>query len=145
MSAVKKTQGTSAPRSANTRKVGLGKKSLLSPVDAYLATVPAKPRIALERLRKIIRSVVPGAEETISYKIPTFKLPGPLVGYAAFTNHCSFFLMSTTVIEAHAEELASYKTSKGTVHFTPDRPLPVALVKKLVKARIAENAARKKR
>ncbi len=100
-------------------------------------------RDALEQLRAAIRSVVPDAEEVISYQIPTFKLQGSLVAYAAFAKHCSFFVMSPPLMEKFAKELASYEITKATIHFTPDRPLPAALVKKLVKARIKENEARK--
>ena len=99
-------------------------------VDEYLAGVPEEQREALEQLR-----------ETISYGIPAFKLHGSLVGFAAFKNHCSFFPMSSTVLEEHRDALAGYETSKGTIRFSADDPLPVALVKKLVKARIAENEA----
>jgi uncharacterized protein YdhG (YjbR/CyaY superfamily) len=112
-------------------------------VDQYLAGVPGEQRAALEQLRETIKAAAPEATETISYGMPAFKLHGSLVGFAAFKNHCSFFPMSSTVLEEHREALAGYETSKGTIRFSADDPLPVALVKKLVKARIAENEARR--
>jgi uncharacterized protein YdhG (YjbR/CyaY superfamily) len=113
-----------------------------SDVDDYLATVPEGARATLEKLRKTIRGVVPGASEVISYRIPTFKHRGrPLVAFAAFPNHCSFFVMSPAVMEAHREDLKGYDTSTGTIRFAAGKPLPAALVRKLVKARIAENEA----
>lgn len=112
-------------------------------VDDYLSTVPEDARAALTRLRETIKATAPTATETISYGIPTYKHHGHLVGFAAFKNHCSFFPMSSTVIEAHSDELADYGTSKGTIRFPVDKPLPAALVRKLVRERIAENEARK--
>ena len=112
-------------------------------VDDYLAGVPDDARAALEKLRKTIRAAA-GREavEGFSYGIPAFKLHGrPLVAYAALKRHCSFFPMSPAVIEAHTKELSSYETAKGTIRFTADKPLPSALVRKLVKARIAEAEA----
>ena len=111
-------------------------------VDAYLASVPADARAALLKLRKTIRAAAPKAAEVISYQVPTFKHKGGLVAYAAFPDHCSFFVMSTEVMRAHAAELESYPVGKGSIRFPADKPLPAALVKKLVKARIAENEAR---
>jgi uncharacterized protein YdhG (YjbR/CyaY superfamily) len=109
-------------------------------VDEYLAAVPADQRVALEYLRARIRSVAPEAEEGLSYGVPAFKLRGrSLVSYGAARNHCSFFVQSPAVMEAHQADLAGYDTSKGTVRFAADRPLPAALVAKLVRARIAEN------
>ena len=108
-------------------------------VDDYLANVPQDARAALEELRATIRKAAPTATEGFSYGIPAFRLEGrPLVSYAALKNHCSFFPMSPSVIEAHREELEPYDTAKGTIRFTPDRPIPAALVRKLVKARVDE-------
>jgi uncharacterized protein YdhG (YjbR/CyaY superfamily) len=112
-------------------------------IDDYLAAVPEDARAALEKLRGTIRAAAPNATETISYQVPTFKHHGPLVGFAAFKKHCSFFVMSTSVMETHGEELKAYDTSRGTIRFPADKPLPAALVKKLVKARIKENEARR--
>jgi len=115
-------------------------------VEDYLAALPEGPRAALAKLRKTIKSAAPEAIEAISWGMPAFKYRGrPLVGYAAFRDHCSFFPMSTRVMEAHQEELGAFRTSKGTIRFAPDRPLPAALVRKLVKERLAENAARASR
>ena len=112
-------------------------------IDEYLADISEESRAALEKLRKTIGSAAPKATEGISYGVPTFKYLGPLVGFGAAKNHCSFYVMSTTVMEAHTNELGSFDTSKGTIRFPPGEPLPSALVRKLVKARIAENEARK--
>jgi uncharacterized protein YdhG (YjbR/CyaY superfamily) len=115
-------------------------------VNKYLAGVPEEKRATLEKLRQTIRTVVPEAEEILWYQMPTFKFEGrPLVTYAAFKDHCSLFPMSNAVIKAHAAELKSYVTSKGTVRFTSDKPLPATLVKKIVRARIKENQARAKK
>jgi uncharacterized protein YdhG (YjbR/CyaY superfamily) len=111
-------------------------------IDAYLATVPAEARAALQNLRKIIRAAAPKATETISYRIPMFKYHGMLVGFAAFKDHCSFF-PGAVLSKAHRDELRPYGTSKGTIRFTPDKPLPAALVKKLVRERIKQNEARR--
>jgi uncharacterized protein YdhG (YjbR/CyaY superfamily) len=108
-------------------------------VEEYLDGVPEPARSTLNKIRATIRSAAPPeATEAISYRIPTFKYKGPLLGYAAFPNHCSLYPMSTAVMEAFKNELTGFYTSKGTIHFPVDKPLPAALVKKLVKARIAE-------
>jgi uncharacterized protein YdhG (YjbR/CyaY superfamily) len=115
-------------------------------VDEYLAGVAEPARSTLSRLRAVIRSVVPTeATEGISYRMPTFRYKGPLVCYAAFSNHCSFFPMSAALIKEFEEELEGFSTAKGTIRFGVDRPLPAALVKKLVKARIAQNERKKQR
>ena len=110
-------------------------------VEAYLATVTPEARATLEKLRKTIKAIAPKAVEVISYQIPTFKLDGRmLVSYAAFKNHCSFF-PGAAPIKAHEDELKSYQTSKGTIRFATGKPLPAALVKKLVRTRLKENEA----
>lgn len=114
-------------------------------IDEYLASVEKDKRAALEKLRQIIKEVAPEAEECISYQLPAFRLNGMLVGFGATANHCAFYLMSSSMIDAHRDELDGYDTSAGTIRFQPDRPLPAALVRKLVKARIAENAIELKR
>jgi len=112
-------------------------------VTEYLRAVPAKPRAALQNLRKTIKAAAPGAVEVISYGIPTFKHQGRgLVSYAAFQNHLSFFPGSTAVRAARQGKLMGFETSKGTIRFTVDKPLPTILVKRLVKARIKENEAK---
>ena len=126
----------------------MAKKSVTTTrdVEAYLAQLPEESRSALEKLRRTIKSIVPDAAEVISYEIPTFKYQGRmLVSYAGFTNHCSFF-PGAGPITTHQSELSAYQTSKGTIRFEPDKPLPATLIKKLVKTRIRLNdAAMKKR
>lgn len=114
-------------------------------VDEYLASVPAEARDVLERLRVTIRGVAPRAVERISYRIPVFYHHGMLVGFAAFKDHCSFFVMSPSVMNMYRNEYKSYETSKGTIQFSVDHPLPASLVKKLVKARIKENEGKAKK
>ena len=99
-------------------------------------------RAALQKLRKTIREAAPEAEEVISYHMPAFRHHGMLVYYAAFKDHCSFFMGSASARRRFAEELKLFAAGKGTVHFTPQRPLPTALVRRIVKARVAENEAR---
>lgn len=111
-------------------------------IDEYLAALSEDKRAALTKLRQTIRSVAPKAEECISYQLAAFRLNGMLVAFGATDKHCAFYLMSGSTVAAHQEELKGYDTSKGTIRFQADKPLPVALVRKLVKARIAENAAR---
>ncbi len=109
-------------------------------IDEYLATVSDDHRAALEKLRKTIRSIVPQAVECISYQIPTFQLEDKkLVAFGAGANHCAFYPLSSTTVATFKNDLSGYVTSKGTIRFQPDNPLPVALVRKLVKARIVEN------
>ena len=112
-------------------------------IDEYLASLTADQRSALQALRRAIRAAAPRAEECISYSLPAFKLNGVLVAFGASTNHCSFYPMSPAVMEAHQKDFQKYDTSKGTIRFQADKPLPASLVKKLVKARIAENLARR--
>ena len=109
-------------------------------IDEYLARVGDDHRAALEDLRATIKQVAPAAEECISYGIPAFRLNGMLVGFGATSKHCAFYLMSATTVDAHKQALARYDTSKGTIRFQPDDPLPATLVRKLVKARIRENS-----
>ncbi|MBJ7331154.1 MAG: DUF1801 domain-containing protein [Solirubrobacteraceae bacterium] len=113
-----------------------------SDVDAYLAGLDPAVRAALEALRAIIREEAPDATEAISYGMPAFKLHGSLVGYAAFQRHCSFFPMSSSAIDAHAAELQDFKTSKGTIQFVLDHPIPEDIVRAIVRARVAENLSR---
>ena len=114
-------------------------------VDEYLAGVPEPARTTLNKLRAAIRSAVPPeATETISYRIPAFRYKGVLVWFAAFSDHCSLF-PTAAVIEAFKNELKAFFTSKGTIHFPTDKPLPTALVKRLVKARVAQNESKKRR
>jgi uncharacterized protein YdhG (YjbR/CyaY superfamily) len=110
-------------------------------VDEYLAGVPQEARATLAKLRKTIKAAAPMAAEVISYQMPMYKHHGMVVGFAAFKNHCSIF-PGSAVMDAYKEELKRYDTSKGTIRFPASKPLPAALVKKLVKARIKENEAR---
>jgi uncharacterized protein YdhG (YjbR/CyaY superfamily) len=115
-------------------------------VDEYLAGVPEPARGTLNKVRAVIRSVVPPeATETISYRMPTFKYKGSLVAFAAFSNHCSLFPMGSSALLAFKDELKDYQTSKGTIQFPLDKPLPAALVKKVVRARIAQNEHKRQR
>lgn len=114
-------------------------------IDEYLAGVPEPARGTLNKIRTVIRSAVPPeATETISYRIPAFKYKEVLIWFAAFSDHCSLF-PTASVIEAFKKELAAYRTSKGTIHFPTDKPLPTPLLKKLVKARVAHVENKKKR
>lgn len=111
-------------------------------IDEYLAALPGDRRAALERLRKIIRAAYPRAEECISYRLPAFRLDGKMLAwFGASAKHCSFY--PGAVVEKHADELRDYSISKGTIRFQPDHPLPATLVKKLLKARIAEISAKR--
>lgn len=130
MPAVKKSQ-------ASSRKSG-SKSTALTTVDEYLARIPEPARTTLSKMRATIRSVVPPETiEVISYRIPAFKYKGVLVWYAAFSNHCSLF-PTNAVIEAFKDELKNYTVAKGTIQFPVDKPLPSALVKRMVKMRLAQ-------
>lgn len=112
-------------------------------VDAYLAEVPEPARTTLTKVREIIRSVLPAeATEGMSYGMPAFRYKGPLVAYAAFKEHCSLFPMQASLMDQLKDELKKYRTSKGTLQFPQDKPLPAALLKKMVKLRVAENEIR---
>jgi uncharacterized protein YdhG (YjbR/CyaY superfamily) len=112
-------------------------------VAAYLSAVPPAPRAVLRKLRQTIKAAAPNATELISYGIPGYKHHGMLVYFAAFKEHCSLFGVGAALMKTHQKALAPYRMSKGTIQFTVDRPLPTALVRKLVKARVAQNEARR--
>jgi uncharacterized protein YdhG (YjbR/CyaY superfamily) len=134
-------------KKANSRNRRATSKSKIAPknVDEYLAGIPESSRRTFNKLRAAIRSAVPPqAAEVISYRIPAFRDIRVLVWFAAFSNHCSLF-PTAAVIEAFKDELKTFSTSKGTIHFPTDKPLPTALVKKLVKARVAQNESKKRR
>jgi len=119
------------------------KKSMKSgpvTVDEYLDSLPEKERTVLGNLRKTIKATAPQAEEVIGYGMPGYKYHGMLVYFAAYKNHCSFF-PGTSMLGAFEDEVKPYKTSKGTLQFTVDKPLPASLVKKIVKARMKQNEA----
>lgn len=110
-------------------------------VEAYLEAQSPEFREALEKLRAQIKAAAPKAEESISYGMPAYKYKGPLVYFGAFKKHCSFFPGSSTII-ANQKELKGFTVAKGTIQFTPEKPLPAALVKRIVKERIRENETR---
>lgn len=108
-------------------------------VDEYLAALPEDRRAALAQLRTTIKAAAPGATETISWRMPFYKYHGkPLVAFAAFKNHFGFYGLSSSFLNAFREEVREYETSAGTIRFPVGKPLPLALVQKLVKARLAE-------
>ena len=118
-------------------------KAAVRGIDDYLAPLPPDKKAALQKLRKTIRAAVPRAEETISYQIPAFRLDGKVIAwFAAAAKHCSYF--PGVSWKGFEEDLKKYDTSKGTIRFQPDDLLPVTLVRKLVRARIARNAAQTK-
>jgi uncharacterized protein YdhG (YjbR/CyaY superfamily) len=111
-------------------------------VDTFLAGLAPEVRAALEGLRRTIAKAAPDAVEGISYGVRAFKYRGrPLVSFGAGKNHCSFYVQSPAVMDAHQNELARFDTAKGTIRFAPDKPLPADLVTKLVQARMAETDA----
>ena len=108
-------------------------------IDAYLALVKGEKRVALDKLRKTIRAVVPKAEECISYGMPAFRVDGAIVaGFRATAKGCSYYPFSGTTFRTLAGDLRGYDKTKSAIHFGPDEPLPAALVRKLIRARIAE-------
>src|SRR5689334_7956443 len=131
-------------RQSQIRNSAAKRKARPKTVDEYVAAVPEPARTTLEKMRKTIRSAVPRpATETISYGIPAFKHEKVLVWFAAFANHCSLF-PTASVIEAFREELKGFSISKGTIQFPMDKPLPTALIKRIVKARVADADSKKK-
>jgi len=108
-------------------------------IDEYLATVGEERRSALEDIRKKIRSIIPEAEECISYRIPAFRLHGTVVaGFCATAKGCSYFPFSGSTLKTLAQHVSAYDQTKSALHFSPDKPLPTALVRRLIKTRIAE-------
>jgi len=133
-------------KKVKSRKSGSGsnRKSVPKSVDGYLARVPEPARSMLNKMRSAIQSAMPpAATETISYGMPAFRHKEALVWFAAFSDHCSLF-PTASVIEAFKKELEGFYTSKGTIHFPIDKPLPAALIKKLVKARVAQVEGKKR-
>lgn len=125
-------------KKSSTRGTAATKKAATYTVEGYLAAVREPARSTLEEVRSTIRSMLPkDAEEVISYRIPAFKYKKVLIWYAAFSDHCSLF-PTAAVIDEFRKELEPYKISKGTVQFPIDRPFPASLLKKMVKARLAE-------
>ena len=118
-------------------------KNKISSVDDYLNELPDDIYSALENIRQIIKFLVPDAEETISYQVPSYKHKGMLVGFGASKDHCSFFVMSSTLLKDFEEDIKDFDTSTGTIRFTPDKPIPNDLITRIVMARLAENEAKK--
>lgn len=130
---------------ASARAPGRTSGPVPKTVEEYLAKVPEPARSTLKKTRAVIQSVLPEeATEVISYRMPVVKYQGMLVGYAAFPNHCSLFGMSGTLLGPLKNDLKKYSTSKGTIRFPVDKPLPATLIRKLVKSAIAQNESRKK-
>jgi uncharacterized protein YdhG (YjbR/CyaY superfamily) len=110
-------------------------------IDEYIASFPKDIQHLMERLRKAIKEEAPQATETINYQMPTFKLNGNLVHFAAYKNHIGFY-PAPSAIEAFKDKLSSYKTSKGAIQFPLDKSLPIDLIKEMVRYRIRENLAK---
>jgi len=126
------------------RKVSAKPKEVAKNLEEYVARVPLPARSTFTTLREAVRSAVPPqATETMSYGIPAFKHNGMLVWFAAFSKHCSLF-PTASVIEAFKNELSGYTISKGTIQFPLDKPLPTGLIKKIVRARVAQNESKKR-
>ena len=117
----------------------IAKATPITDVNSYIAAFPKDTQKLLKQLRAIIKKTVPGAEEIISYQIPTYKYLGPLVHFAAFPDHCSLIVVNKDIIRMFESDLQPYKTTGTTIHFKPGKPLPATLVKKIVKARIQQN------
>ena len=117
-------------------------KETLETIDEYIATPPKNIQNILKELRQVIRGSAQNAEEAISYRMPTFKLNGNLVWFAAFKNHIGFY-PKTSAIETFRKELTNYDVSKGTIRFPFEKPIPFDLVKKIVKYRVKENSGKK--
>jgi uncharacterized protein YdhG (YjbR/CyaY superfamily) len=137
-----KRANAKGPSATGTKQRAVVKRTPIATVDEYLARVPEPARTTLEKLRKAIEAAAPQATELISYQVPAFRQAGMLVSFGATKKHCSFYVMSGTLLASFKRELAAYDTSKGTIRFAVDTPLPAALVKKIVKARLADNEAR---
>lgn len=134
-----------SPTAASVQVPSRAKKSLQRTVDEYLLRTSEPGRAYLSKLRAAIRSAVPAeATETISYQIPAIRSNGIVVWFAAFADHCSLF-PTAEIIERFREELAGYSTSKGTIHFPFDEPLPIALIKKMVRARVVQMELKRRR
>jgi uncharacterized protein YdhG (YjbR/CyaY superfamily) len=125
-------------RDAKEEVLRMNKRKQFETIDEYIATYPINIQTLLETLRKAIRLSAPGAEETISYQIPTFRLNGNLVHFAAYKSHIGFYPTSSAV-KAFKKELSPFETSKGTVRFPLNKSIPLALVKRIVKFRVKEN------
>jgi uncharacterized protein YdhG (YjbR/CyaY superfamily) len=131
-------------KAKSTGRRSLSKRDAPTTVDEYFGRLHEPARSTLNSMRAAIRSAVPrAATETISYQMPAFAHQGVLVWYAVFADHCSLF-PTGSVLQAFKDDLEEFKTSKGTVQFPLDKPLPLALIKRIVKARVAQAAAKKR-
>jgi uncharacterized protein YdhG (YjbR/CyaY superfamily) len=124
-------------------EASIAKQQAPTTIDEYLARVNDDKRAALQALRELIRAAAPDAEECISYKMPAFRQDGMLVGFAAAKNHCALYAWNGSAVGLFADELRDFDTSKGAIRFTPDKPIPEALVRRLVEMKLAKNAQRK--
>ena len=114
----------------------------INTVDDYLSELPDNVFLVLENIRQIIKFLVPDAEEIIRYHIPSYKFKGMLVGFGASKNHCSFFVMSSTLLKKFEIEVKDFDTSTGTIRFTPEKSIPNELITRIVMTRVAENEAK---
>lgn len=120
------------------------KQNDIEGVNKYISNLPIEQQIALERVRQIIKNTVPEAQEYLSYKMPAYHFHGMIGGFAAFKNHCSFFPWDSKTIDVFKDELTGFKTSAGTIQFTPEKPLPEKLLQKILRYRVASNLEKKK-
>jgi uncharacterized protein YdhG (YjbR/CyaY superfamily) len=118
-------------------------KKTFKTVDEYIATFPKETQIILEHVRKAVKDAAPQAKETISYQMPAYRLNGILVWFAAFKNHIGFF-PKVSAMEVFKKDLTKYEVSKGTIRFPLDEPIPIALIKKIVKYRVTEDTEKEK-
>jgi uncharacterized protein YdhG (YjbR/CyaY superfamily) len=114
-------------------------KSQIKTINDYLSDLPEATILALENVRELIRTLAPHAEECISYKIPTFKYHGTLVAFAAFKNHCSFFTCDGSTVEQFKSDLKGFSLAKSGIHFTPEKPIPDALLTRIILKRMQDN------
>ena len=113
-------------------------------VNKYISNLPIEQQIALERVRQIIKNTVPEAQEYLSYKMPAYHFHGMIGGFSAFKNHCSFFPWDSKTIDVFKDELTGFKTSAGTIQFTPEKPLSEELLQKILRYRVASNLEKEK-
>ena len=120
------------------------KQNDIEGVNKYISNLPIEQQIALERVRQIIKNTVPEAQEYLSYKMPAYHFHGMIGGFAAFKNHCSFFPWDSKTIDVFKDELTGFKTSAGTIQFTPEKPLSEELLQKILRYRVASNLEKEK-
>jgi uncharacterized protein YdhG (YjbR/CyaY superfamily) len=132
-------------KTASAKQPAPKKNTAPNDVDAYLATMPENMLPILNKLRSTIKAAAPQAAEVINYGVPYYTYNGALVSFAGGKNHCGFYVLSSKAMKEHEDELKPYDTATTAIRFSIDKPLPVALVKKIVKTRLKENEARKKK